>query len=164
MTTVKSYIHFTHLFQPCPGYLKVSKIGSKALWMLVTWGGWSGEVWGCRMGSPVYRLRANSALLDLKRTHLLPSLERSSSCCTDAPALRRSAAGAGAPVHTSLLHVVDDGQDAHLLLGGVRVFTLLLRHTGAQAVEPPTVFGIVYAVLKKQLLHPEERHSCQQGV
>lgn len=64
----------------------------------------------------------------------------------------------------SLLHVVDNRQDAHLLLGRVHILILLLGHTRAQAIEPPTVLGIINTVLKKQLFHPEERHACQQRV
>lgn len=77
---------------------------------------------------------------------------------------RKHQAGPSPPCRRprSLLHVADDRQDAHLLLGRVRVLILLLGHSRAQAVEPPTVLGIIYTVLKKQLFHPKERHSCQQ--
>lgn len=49
----------------------------------------------------------------------------------------------------SLLHVVDDGQDAHLLLGRVNILILLLGHARAETIEPPTVLGIINTVLKK---------------
>lgn len=64
----------------------------------------------------------------------------------------------------SLLHVVDEGQDAHLVWGRVHILILLLGHSRTQAIEPPTVLGIVNTVLKKQLLHPEEGHACEQGI
>lgn len=56
----------------------------------------------------------------------------------------------------SLLHVVDDGQDAHLLLGRVHILILLLGHSRAQAIQPPTVLGIINTVLKKQLQNRTE--------
>lgn len=49
----------------------------------------------------------------------------------------------------SLLHVVDHGQDAHLLLGTVHILILLLGHPCAQAIEAPTILGIVNTVLKE---------------
>lgn len=50
---------------------------------------------------------------------------------------------------TSLLHVVDHGQDAHLLLGRVHILILLLGHSCAQAIEAPTILGIINTVLKE---------------
>lgn len=52
-------------------------------------------------------------------------------------------------VALSLLHVVDHGQDAHLLLGRVHILILLLGHSCAQAIEAPTVLGIINTVLKE---------------
>lgn len=60
------------------------------------------------------------------------------------------AVGTGSMVHAlSLLHVVDHGQDAHLLLGTVHILILLLGHSCAQAIEAPTILGIVNTVLKE---------------
>lgn len=131
-------------------------------------------------GRRVYRFRANSPLPDLKQRHLLSSVkqvfllnadagysllqgsislgEEGGPCRPGQAVPPRS--GRAAPL--SLLHVVDDRQDAHLLLGRVHILILLLGHSRAQAIQPPTVLGIINTVLKKQLFHPEECHSRQQ--
>lgn len=75
------------------------------------------------------------------------SLNKTQSLCLEQMPVSGWAGGTGhAP---SLLHAVDHGQDAHLLLGTVHILILLLGHSCAEAIEAPTILGIINTVLKE---------------
>lgn len=78
------------------------------------------------------------------------SLNKTQSLCLEQMQVSGRADSTSSTVHTpSLLHVVDHGQDGHLLLGRLHILILLLGHSCAQAIEAPTILGIINTVFKE---------------
>lgn len=51
----------------------------------------------------------------------------------------------------SLLHIVDNSQNTHFLLGCFNVFTLFLSYSCTKAIQSPAVLCIINSILKEQL-------------